>query len=161
MQNEFARLFEIAIAAARAQGVTELEVILSGEDASLTRFANNAIHQNVAERNAHISVRPVIDGRTARASTNRRDEAAIRAVVDEAIAITRLTEPDPELPPLAGPEPVEALDRHFEGTARATPDERARAVAGAIREVEAAGQTAAGIYSTGEAFFGLMNSRGV
>jgi PmbA protein len=161
MQNEFARLFEIALDAARAQGVTELEVILSGEDASLTRFANNAIHQNVAERNTHISIRPVIDGRTARASTNRRDEAAIRALVEEAIAITRLTEPDPELPELAGPEPVEEINRSFERTAHAAPDERARAVAEAIREVEGYGQTAAGIYSTGEAFFGLMNSRGV
>jgi predicted Zn-dependent protease len=161
MRNEFARLFEIALDTAHAQGVTELEVILSGEDASLTRFANNAIHQNVAERNTHISIRPVIEGRTARASTNRRDEAGIRAVVEEAIAITRLTEADPELPPLAAPEPLEIVDRHFEATAQATPDERAQAVAAAIREVEARGQTAAGIYSTGEAFFGLMNSRGV
>jgi PmbA protein len=161
MRSEFARLFEIALDAARAQGVRELEVILTGEDASLTRFANNAIHQNVAERNTHISVRPVIDGRTARASTNRRDEAAIRAVVDEAIAITRLTEPDPELPPLAAPEPLDQVDRHFQATAQASPDERARAVAEAIREVEAAGQTAAGIYSTGEGFFGLMNSNGL
>src|SRR5205085_12385391 len=48
----------------------------------------------------------------------------------------------------------------FEATAQATPDERARAVAEAIREVEPGGQTAAGIYSTGEGFFGLMNSRG-
>jgi PmbA protein len=161
MRSEFGRLFEIALDAARAQGVTELEVILSGEDASLTRFANNGIHQNVAERNTHISIRPVIEGRTARASTNRRDEAAIRAVVDEAIAITRLTEPDPELPALAEPEPLDTIDRYFEPTAHATPDERARAVAEAIREVESAGQTAAGIYSTGEAYFGLKNSRGV
>src|SRR6478752_98219 len=87
MRSEFDRLFEIALDAARAQGVTQLEVILSGEDASLTRFANNGIHQNVAERNTHISIRPVIDGRTARASTNRRDESAIRALVEEAIAI--------------------------------------------------------------------------
>jgi PmbA protein len=161
MRSEFARLFEIAMDAARRQGVYDLEVILSGEDASLTRFANNAIHQNVAERNTHISIRPLIDGRTARASTNRRDDAAIRAVVEEAIAITRLTEPDPELPPLAEPESLDAIDRHFEPTAHATPDERARAVASAIREVEGRGQTAAGIYSTGEAFFGLMNSRGI
>src|SRR5436305_5420292 len=84
MRSEFARLFDIALDAARAQGVSNLEVIFTGEDASLTRFANNAIHQNVAERNAHISVRPVIGSRTARASTNRRDPEAIRAVVDEA-----------------------------------------------------------------------------
>src|SRR5947207_866447 len=129
MRSEFPRIFEIALDAARAQGVSDLEVILTGEDSSLTRFANNAIHQNVAERNAHISIRPVIGQRTARASTNRRDEAAIRAVVDEAIAITRLTEPDPDLPPLADPATVRALDRYVEPTARATPAERARVVA--------------------------------
>jgi predicted Zn-dependent protease len=161
MQSEFERIFGIALDAARAQGVSDLEVILSGEDAALTRFANNAIHQNVAERNTLISVRPVIDGRTARASTNRRDPDAIRAVVAEAIAITRLTEADPDLPPLASPEPVEPIDRHVDVTAHATPDERARAVANAIREVESTGQTAAGIYSTGEGFFGIRNSRGV
>lgn len=161
MRSEFERLFEVALDTARAQGVDHVEVIFTGEDASLTRFANNAIHQNVSERNAHISVRPVIDGRTARASTNRRDEQGVRAAVDEAIAITRLTEPDPELPPLAEPAAVDPVDRHFERTARATPEERATAVAQAIGEIESFGQTAAGIYSTGEAFFGVRNSRGV
>jgi PmbA protein len=161
MRSEFERLFQVALDAARAQGVGDLEVIFMGEDASLTRFANNAISQNVSEKNAHISIRPVIDGRTARASTNRRDDASIRAVVEEAIAITRLTEPDSELLPLAEAAPIEPVDRHFQRTAEATPDERAAAVAQAIEEVEVFGQRAAGIYSTGENFFGLMNSRGV
>lgn len=161
MRSECERLFGIALDAARARGVSDVEVIFTGDNASLTRFANNAIHQNVAERNAHVSVRPMIDGRTARASTNRRDEAGIREVVEEAIAITRLTEPDPELPPLAEPAAIDPVDRHFERTARATPGERAAAVARAIAEVESFGQTAAGIYSTGEAFFGVMNSRGL
>jgi PmbA protein len=161
MRSEFDRIFGIALDAARALGVPDLEVMLAGEDGALTRFANNAISQNVAERSTHISVRPIVDGRTARASTNRRDPDAIREVVAEAIAIARLTEPDPDLPPLAGPESVDPIDRHFAGTAHATPDERARAVAEAIRIVESAGQTAAGIYSTGEAFFGIRNSRGV
>jgi PmbA protein len=161
MRSEFERLFQVALDAARAHGVRDLEVIFMGEDASLTRFANNAISQNVSEKNAHISVRPVIDGRTARASTNRRDDASIRAVVDEAIAITRLTEPDPELLPLADPVRIDPVDRHFQRTAEATPDERAAAVAQAIGEVETFGQTAAGIYSTGEASFGIMNSRGL
>ena len=161
MRSEFERIFGIALDAARAQGVPDLEVILAGEDAALTRFANNGIHQNVAERNTNISVRPIVNGRTARASTNRRDPDAIRAVVADAIAIARLTEPDPDLPPLAGPAPIDAVDRYVAATAHATPDERARAVAEAIRIVESAGQTAAGIYSTGDAFFGVMNSRGV
>jgi len=161
MRSEFERLFHVALDAARAHGVHDLEVIFTGEDASLTRFANNAISQNVAEKNGHISVRPVIDGRTARASTNRRDDASIRAVVEEAIAITRLTEADPELLPLVGAAPIDPVDRHFQRTAEATPDERAAAVAQAIGEVKVFGQTAAGIYSTGENSFGIMNSRGV
>ena len=61
---------------------------------------------------------------------------AIREVVAEAIAITRLTEPDPDLPPLAAPADYEGVERWFEATARATPEERARAVAEAIGAVE-------------------------
>ena len=72
----------------------ETEVLIHGGRSALTRFANNTIHQNVAERTTHLSVRPVIGNRTARASTNRLDLDAIRGVVGEAIAITRLTEPD-------------------------------------------------------------------
>ncbi|MGB7722271.1 MAG: metallopeptidase TldD-related protein, partial [Bryobacteraceae bacterium] len=65
------------------------------------------------------------------------------------------------LPPLAGPAEYQGVERWFEDTARATPEERARAVAEAIHAVETAGQTAAGIYSTGESVFVLLNSRGV
>jgi PmbA protein len=161
MRDKFAAIFEQVTAAARGCGVRDIEAILSGENSSLTRFANNAIHQNVTERAMHVSVRPVIEGRTARATTNRLDAEGIRRVVEEAVAITRLTEPDPDLPPLEEQEAAEPVERYSRSTAEATPAERARAVAEAIGEVEAAGQTAAGIYSTGEGYFGLRNSRGV
>ena len=155
-------LFQQVVDAARAQGVSEIEAILTTDVQALTRFANNAIHQNVAERSTHLSIRPVIDGRTARASTNRLDRNSIRAAVAEAIAITRLTAPDPELLPLvgrtAGPPTVA---RHFPATGGATPQHRAKAVAEAIQIVESQGQTAAGIYSTGETEFALFNSRGM
>ena len=154
-------IFGQVVDAARALGVTEIEAIVAASDEALTRFANNAIHQNVAERTTHLSVRPVIDGRTARASTNRLSCDAIREVVAEAIAIAKLTEPDEDLPPLAAPADYQRVERWYETTARATPEERARAVAEAIHAVETAGQTAAGIYSTGESVFVLLNSRGV
>jgi len=160
-RDQFAAIFDQAVAAARALGVGDLEAILAGENAALTRFANNAIHQNVAERTLHLSVRPVIGGRTARASTNRLDGEGIRRAVEEAIAITRLTEADPELPPLAEPAAIDAVERYCESTAKATPQLRAEAVAEAIAAVESAGQIAAGIYSTGDAMFGLRNTRGV
>ena len=154
-------LFQQVVDAARALGVSEIEAIVSEETQSLTRFANNAIHQNVSERSTQLSVRPVIDGRTARATTNRLDRDGIRDVVAEAVAITRLNESDADLPPLAEPAEVPGLERYFEATALATPDERARAVAEAIRAVSGEGQTAAGIYSTDATRFELYNSRGV
>ena len=45
---------------------------------ALTRFANNTIHQNVAEQDRWISVRVALDHRTARATTNRFDPDSIR-----------------------------------------------------------------------------------
>jgi predicted Zn-dependent protease len=154
-------LFQQVLDAARALGVTEVEAIFSTESQALTRFANNTIHQNVAERASSLSVRPVIDGRTARASTNRLDKASIRAVVEEAVAITRLNEPDPELLPLVEPSEFAVADRYVAATAEATPGHRAENVAEAIAVVEAQGQTAAGAYSTGEAEFTIFSSRGV
>src|SRR5438876_154954 len=82
-------VFEQVVDAARALGVSQIEAYLASEEQALTRFANNTIHQNVAERTTLLSVRPVIEGRTARASTNRLDREAIRNLVAEAIAITR------------------------------------------------------------------------
>jgi len=155
------RIFSQVVDAARALGVAEVEAIVAGGEHALTRFANNAIHQNVAARDTNLSVRPVIDGRTARATTNRLDPDGIRSVVAEAVAITRLTAPDPDLQPLAGPAEYQAAERWFEATAQVTPRERALAVAEAIRVVEGAGQTAAGIYSTGDSFFAALNSRGL
>jgi len=154
-------VFDQVTRVARSLGVHDVEAIVSGSSHALTRFANNTIHQNVAERTVHLSVRAVLDGRTARASTNRVDPAGIREVVEEAVAITRLTELDPELLPLEDPSDSELVDRFDEDTAFITPEERANAVAHAIRHVEAAGQTAAGIYSTGVATFSLLNSRGI
>src|ERR1019366_2735331 len=92
--------------------------------------------------------------------------AGIRDVVAEAVALTRLNESDAELPPLAEPSEIgtaesDDVQRHFETTALATPEDRARAVAEAIGEGAGAGQTAAGIYSTDDSRFSLYNSRGV
>ncbi len=161
MPDSAEAIFDQVVDAARVLGVTEVEAILASDSSALTRFSNNAIHQNVSERNTQLSVRAVIGGRTARASTNRLDREAIRGVVEQAIAITRLTESDPELQPLAGPAAYPEVHRWFESTASATPAGRARAVAEAIGAVESAGQTAAGIYSTEESSFALLNSHGV
>ena len=154
-------LFAIAEAAARARGVRDIEVIFERHNAALTRFANNAIHQNVAEIDHAISIRISEDHRTARASTNRLHRDSIEAAVEQAIALTRASNPDESLPDLAEAATTPRLDRHYANTAQTTPAIRAAGVAEAIRIVEDAGQTAAGIFETGEFTESIFNSRGV
>jgi predicted Zn-dependent protease len=154
-------IFDQVADASRALGIVDAEAIVAAGSSALTRFANNAIHQNVAERSGHLSVRVQIGDRTARATTNQFDDASIRQVVEEAVALTRLQEPDPALLPLAYPARTPPVSRWHEATARVTPTDRGQVVAEAIALVEEAGQTAAGIYSTSEAVFALLNSHGV
>ncbi|MGC9969095.1 MAG: TldD/PmbA family protein [Bryobacteraceae bacterium] len=154
-------IFDRALRAARALGADDVEVTLGAADSALTRFANSAIHQNVSERRRFLSVRTVVGHRTARASTNRLDDDSVRAVVEEALAITRSAESDPELLPMAEPGEVRDTGRFFPSTARSTPRDRAEMVARAIGVAEGASQTAAGICSAGQSVMAILNSRGV
>lgn len=153
--------FDRVVREARHLGVNEVEAIVVAGESALTRFANNTIHQNVAEKSGYLSVRTVLDGRTARATTNRLDDDSIRSVVQNATEITRLQAPDPQILPLAEPQPYTAVERWFRSTAETRPVERARAVRDAIAAVESEGQAAAGIYSTGQSALALLNSRGL
>lgn len=154
-------IFGIAERAAATRGVQDVEVLIAAGREALTRFANNTIHQNVAEETRHVSIRVITDQRTARASTNRLDRDSIERAVEQATATARCLEPDLELPPLFEPELSPDVDRFRPSTAECTPEQRAQAVTQAIRVVEAAGQTAAGIYSTDAMAEAIFNSRGV
>jgi predicted Zn-dependent protease len=154
-------LFESVQQAARSLGVRDVEVLFAAHRGALTRFANNTIHQNVSEQGQWISVRTLFDRKTARATTNRFDADSIRSVVEQAIALTKSVAPDPDLLPLAEPSAIPQVPRFDSATASASPMDRARAVAEAIRVVEQAAQTAAGIYSTGQSVEAIFNSAGV
>src|SRR3979490_455978 len=67
----------------------ETEVEIGVVSDALTRFANNTIHQNVAEQVLNVSVRTVFDGRTARATTNKTDDDSLRRAVAASAALAR------------------------------------------------------------------------
>src|SRR2546422_1127798 len=78
----------------------EVEALFYGGDSALTRFANNTIHQNVAEENFGVSVRTVFGGRTARATTNKFDDESLRGVVQASESLARVPQEDPDLLPV-------------------------------------------------------------
>jgi len=63
-----AELERIAERVLKLSNADEIEVEIDATADALTRFANNVIHQNVADQTLSISVRAVVDGRTAAAS---------------------------------------------------------------------------------------------
>jgi predicted Zn-dependent protease len=156
-----AELRRIADRVLRLSDADETEVdVTAGVDA-LTRFANNTIHQNVAEQTLFVSVRSVFAGRTARATTNKTDDESLRRVVASVAALARSQPKNPDLLPMPGKQKYERVQRYFPGTAGATPDDRARAVAAVVSRAEKQGQTAAGIFTTGAFATVLANSRGL
>jgi predicted Zn-dependent protease len=148
----------------------EIELLISGGQSALTRFANNTIHQNVAEEENHISVRVSFGGRTARVTTNKHDDASLRRMVQSAEALARVQQDDPDLLPMPTSDEVQqnakdagasSVHRYFDSTARLTAADRAAAVAQMVDCARNHGLTAAGIYSTAEGAEGIFNSRGV
>jgi PmbA protein len=138
---------------------TEVEIDLSVD--ALTRFANNTIHQNVAEHTLGISVRVVLDGRTARATTNKTDDDSLRRVIAVASSLARNEPVNPDLLPLLRRQKYKKVDRFVRATAEATPEVRARAVARVCEFADKQKKTAAGIFATGYDRTLLANSKGL
>ena len=139
----------------------ETEAIISWTSYSLTRFANNTIHQNVAEETSGISVRAVVEGRMARASTNRTDEASIRQACEGALTLARLRPPDTDLLRMQGASTYRSVERLDDETRELSPLERAETICKVIERAEKDGLTAAGVFSSGMAGSAILNSRGV
>jgi PmbA protein len=144
----------------------EVEVLVYGGKSALTRFANNVIHQNVAEENYGVSVRTAFGGRTARATTNKFDDESLKRVVQSSESLAKIQHPDSDLLPMstaseAGSAREAQPSRHFAATANVTPVERAETVKKIIAIAERHKLTTAGICSTSESVEGIFNSRGL
>ena len=143
----------------------EVEVLFYGGKSALTRFANNIIHQNVAEENYSVSVRTVFSGRTARATTNKLDNESLKRVVQASESLAKVQHPDPDL--LSIPDAAEsaratqAPSRHFSQTASLTPELRADAVKKIVSVATQHKLTTAGIFSASESVEGIFNTRGL
>jgi predicted Zn-dependent protease len=156
-----AELRRIAERVLRLSDADETEVEVGAGVDALTRFANNTIHQNVAEQTLAVSVRTVFDGRTARATTNKTDDESLRRAISASAALARSQPINPDLLPMPRRQKYAQVQRYFPATAAATPNDRARAVAAVVARAAEEAQTAAGIFATGATAMVLANSRGL
>lgn len=160
-ERELRSIIATAVRLAKSLGAPETEVHVEEVAKALTRFANNAVHQNVAEHVLTVSIRTLVDGRTARATTNRIDEDSLRFAIESSLSMARSQPKDRRLLALPGKQRYHPVKRFVKQTAALTPEDRARAVRRACDFAAKRRQTAAGIFSSGQSQMVLGNSRGL
>ena len=137
------------------------EITLQYYDAALTRFANNIIHQNVAERDAEVTLRYFIGKQIGTASTNRMDTAGLDELVERAKANAKTSPPDPNYPGLPEPEAYQRVAAWDGTTAGYSPEKRARAVGAVCQLAVEKGLNASGAFSTGSTDLVVANTQGI
>jgi predicted Zn-dependent protease len=139
----------------------QVEVVAYGGTSSLTRFANNYIHQNVQESSTQLRVRAVLGKKIGIATTDDLSDTALTAVARRAVDIARLQQDNDDFVSLPGPAPVADVPARLPQTAEYDPAQRA-AVVGAICQAAArANLVSAGAFRTGDGEMAVMNSLGV
>ncbi|PIE32431.1 hypothetical protein CSA56_15595 [candidate division KSB3 bacterium] len=140
----------------------ETEVILDFQTEALTRFANNAIHQNVAEESHSLQIRAIIGHKTGTATTNLFDDESLKRAAGTAVSIAQLQQDDPELLPLPEHQNyAELSEPYIQETLDFSPMERAERVRRIVEACDNQGLSAAGAFSTGGGTFAIANSKGV
>ncbi len=136
------------------------EAIVTAEELGLTRFTNNAIHQNIAERNASVRIRTIVDGKTGVAATNDHSDAGLRALVERARQLASVAPRDEAATLVQSRRPAVPAGAYDGPTARFTPQERALRASEIFALMEHSGLRAAGYVASQRHATTIANSLG-
>ena len=139
----------------------ETEAVLLGLDAQLTRFANNGIHQNVAETNHYVVVRAALGRRVGVGATNDLSDVGLEHAIEAATTGARFRPEDPDFPGLPDPASVATVTAFDEATAGYGPTQRAQLVHAVCRRAEERGCVASGAFRTAIHETAVANSHGL
>jgi len=146
--------------ALKASTADQTEAMLIAHDSQLTRFANNYIHQNVAETNAILSVRAVMGKRQGVATTNDLSAEGIERAVETARLTASKQPEDPDFHGLTESPPSQSVPALDERTAGFSPEERARAVDIICRKAKEKAVNGSGYFNTSTVETAVANSLG-
>lgn len=126
-----------------------------------TRFAVNQVSTAGDAYDTTVVVRSAFGKRSANASTNKLDDASLRAVVERAEALARLAPEDPEAMPELGPQQYPTSRAWSDATAAVDAAARAAAVRAVTEPARAAGHQATGYIETQAGAVAIANSKGL
>lgn len=157
-QDKFEELLKRAL---RASEAPDTEIVIYAMDEYLTRFANNGIHQNVAETNVMVYFRAIDGKRAGQAVTGNLTEEGLKEAAERALLHAQRQREDPDFPGLPEPEPIPHVQAIDGETIEFSPVERAEAVGVICKLAAEQGVKAFGAFTTSTVEIGMASSRGV
>jgi len=147
-----------ALSKAKAEHVS---VSVLEERSALTRFANNAITQNVSTVNLEVRIEAAFGQQKGVATVNATDDAALGEALARAEEIAKLSPADPEYLPPPEPATFPDIPRLVPATVEASPELRAQEAQRAIAICKQKELVGAGFVATETLTRAIGNNRGL
>ncbi|TKJ35845.1 peptidase C69 [bacterium (candidate division B38) B3_B38] len=139
----------------------EMVAVLTGGSRGFSRFANNAMTQNVDKRGFSLNVNVAFGKKEGSSTINKFDDASLKGAVKRAESIARLLPANPEhMPPLPS-QKYQKIEAYFPETAEFGPIDRAKEILKVIQTCDQKELITAGTFSNGDGFTGIANSKGL
>ncbi|HEY3398420.1 MAG TPA: TldD/PmbA family protein [Armatimonadota bacterium] len=142
-------------------GADQTEVLVSSGQTALTRYANNRIHQNVAETDLAVSIRAIKGRQIGVSSTNDPRHASLRQATQRALELAELSPANPAFPGLPSAPAPEPGPAPAAATIASTPEERGAAVMQILDVARGDDLTASGALEADYTRLAVANSEGI
>jgi predicted Zn-dependent protease len=139
----------------------ETRVSINSSAAGNMRFAVNQASTSGDSHDTVITVRSTFGKRSAFSTTNKRDDASLKAVVERSEALAKLAPEDPEHLPELGPQNFTATPNWNDATATLTASQRANAVNAITSVAKAASLVSTGFLDVDVSATAVANSKGL
>ncbi|HEX9916858.1 MAG TPA: TldD/PmbA family protein [candidate division Zixibacteria bacterium] len=157
-QKKILDLFEDSLVSSSAD---QTELVLMADDLNLSRFAENIIHQNIAQSDHNIFARVVLGKKLGISSTNRLEQKEIEKCINQAIKIAQFQKEDPNFVSL--PKPGQRIENRLlhEQTFSVDPRDKALRIEGIVKKCKADNLFSAGAFQDKKEALAVVNSLGI
>lgn len=152
------RILETLGKAVQSSAADHTEAVFVGGESGLTRFANNYIHQNVAETNSKVFFRVALGKKIGVAATNAFSATDLRRALKNAMLIAKNQQDNPHFSGIPAKAQYPVLQTLDEPTVHFTPRQRAIKLKAIFKKAAAKDMNLAGSFSTGSGELAIVNS---
>jgi len=154
------KVFETLEKGLESSQADQTELVWLGEEFSLTRFAENVIHQNISRSDHTIMARTTLGKKIGVAVTNRIDDDSIKELVQTATEIASFQKEDPDFVSLPSSSPAPKVKGFYQRTFEYSPLDRAKDVERAVKRCKAQKLAGTGAFQTEADVTAVVNSFG-